>query len=63
MTPSARLRLSRDLNALLDTIGNTLVDLLARLRNGLQDGGVVEGGFGDDGSGLVLEGDFVALDA
>lgn len=52
-----------NLNALLHTVGNALVDLLPRLGDGPEDGGVVEALLRDDGGGLALEGDLVALDA
>lgn len=54
---------SRHLDALLNTVRDALVDLLARLGDGAQHGGVLEGRLGDDGGGLALEGDLVALDA
>ena len=53
----------RHLDALLHAVGTALRDLLARLRDGAQHGGVLERGLGDDGGGLFLEGDLVAADA
>jgi hypothetical protein len=52
---------SRDSDGLLDTVGGGGVDLLAGLGDLLQDGLVGEAG--DDLGLLVLEGDFVALNA
>merc|ERR1712000_657794 len=50
-----------DLHALLLAVGRRAVDLLARLADLLEDGLV--GQVGDDLCGLVLEGDFVRVDA
>ena len=54
---------SRHLDALLHPVRDALVHLLPRLRDGPQHGGVLEVLPRDDGGGLVLEGDLVALDA
>lgn len=56
------LRVCRDLDALLNTVGLALVDLLARLCDGLQHLLVGEILSGDNGGGLCIERDFVALD-
>lgn len=52
-----------DLDALLNAVGAARVDLLASLRDGLEDLLVGQALLGDDGGGLALEGDFVRLDA
>lgn len=57
----AHLSSSRDLDGLSNAIGGSRVDLLARLGNLGKDSFVGE--LGDDLGRLVLEGDFVALDA
>lgn len=56
-----RLSFSGHLDGLSDAVGGGRVDLLASLGNLGEDGLVGEGG--DDLGVLVLEGDFVALDA
>lgn len=58
-----RCLLRRHLDAAGLAVGLARVDLLASLGNGAQDGLVGEGGVGNDGRGLALEGDLVALDA
>ncbi len=60
---AACLRSGGDLYALDDAVGLACVDLLARLGDGLEDLLVRERGLGDDGGGLALEGNVVALDA
>ena len=63
LQPSAAcLRRGGDLYALGDAVRLAGVDLLARLGDGLEDLLVRERGLGDDGGGLALEGDVVALD-
>lgn len=57
----AHLSGGRNFDGLGDTIGGSRVDLLARLGDLGKDSFVGE--LGDDLGGLVLEGDFVALDA
>ena len=52
----------RDLDALLNTVGLALVDLLARLCDGLQHLLVGEILSGNDSGGLCIERNFVALD-
>lgn len=59
---SSAVRLIRlKLDALLNSINLGAVDLLASLLDGAEDGVVVKTLLGDDGRGLVLEGDGVGL--
>lgn len=59
--PSTSSRSSRNLHRLLNAIGRRRIDLLARLGNLAQDRLVRQSG--DDLGGLILQRDFVALDA
>ncbi len=60
---SYRLLLRGQLDAAHLTVGLARVHLLAGLGDGAQDFLVGKRRVGDDGGGLALEGDFVALDA
>ena len=55
--------LDGDDDAALLAVGVAVVDLLARLGDGLEDLLVRERRLGDDGGGLALERDLVVLDA
>jgi hypothetical protein len=61
--PAPNLRCRGNLNALGDAVRLAGVNLLARLRDGLEHLFVRQGGLSDDGRGLVLQRDLVALDA